>query len=660
MKSKISMLARILILLIILLSLTGGLKNSVQAATCTWLGSTPSWSIPANWSCGHVPTTGDDIIIPSTGINPVMELTNIDANTMNLEAGAVLTVNASSYSPTIWASNFSNDGEIVINGVNPGSYGLEINSPAFTNNGTITINAGYLSLVRGGTHTGSFVGAAGTVLSFSSSWPDQIHNFTVDSLIQVPITILAGNGSTVNILGEYSPGLVLDDQSRLSIMATTTVNLDTEDVLMPVEVSAYGTLYLPDTPLDVEQLAVGYGGLVTNTQTLNIIDTLELKGGTLSGSGTIIVPVTADTFTILGGGTISGKSLQNNITANWNSGNMTLSNSAVLLNNGTFNAINTTTITGSSPAEFVNNGVFDKKTSCTTTTMNIPFTNNNSIEITAGELIFQQGIQSETSFEINLGSGTLDPGETLTLGASDSLIGSGTLSSNLVNGGSVSPGASPGTINVSGNYTQNVTGVLEMELGGTTAGTEYDQLVVSGSAALDGTLQVSLDNSFNPVLGDSFTLMTYASSTGSFSTTNLPITLGEGLHWEIDQQDTALVLRVVSEGWSISGTVNYIGDESFNPVSVALFLDPGSGPVETIISTSTNGLYDYTFSDVPDGTYYLGALMDLNGNHQPDPDEPFAWYGDPTEVVVDGADVENINFTLDDPGYEIFLPMILN
>jgi hypothetical protein len=546
MKSKISTLARILILLIILLSLTGGLKNTVQAATCTWLGSTPSWSIPANWSCGHVPTTGDDITIPSTGINPIMELTNIDANTMNLEAGAVLTVNASSYSPTIWASSFTNDGEIVINGVNPGSYGLEINSPAFTNNGTITINAGYLSLVRGGSHNGSFVGESGTVLSFSNSWPNQTWNFTGDSLIQVPITILAGNGSTVNIMGEFSPGMVMDDDSRLTLMSNTTVNLDTEDVLLPVEIQSYGTLYLPNIALDIQQLEIGFGGLVTNTQTLNIINSLALKGGTLSGSGTIIVPVTADTFTIAGGGTISGKLLQNNSTANWNSGNMTLSNSAVLVNNGTFNANNTTTMTGSSPAEFVNNGVFDKKTSGTTTTMNIPFTNNNSIEITAGELIFQQGIQSETSFEINLGSGTLDPGETLTLGAGDNLIGSGTLSSNLVNGGSVSPGNSPGTISVDGAFTQSSTGTLEIELGGTTPGTEFDQLVISGLATLDGTLEVLLIDNFTPILGDSFTLMTYASQSGSFSTINLP-ELTSGLTWEMSFADTELLLTVVEE-----------------------------------------------------------------------------------------------------------------
>jgi hypothetical protein len=71
---------------------------------------------------------------------------------------------------------------------------------------------------------------------------------------------------------------------------------------------------------------------------------------------------------------------------------------------------------------------------------------------------------------INLGDGSLNPGETLALEAGALLVGSGTLSSNLVNGGTDSPGASPGIITVDGNYTQESGGILEIELGGDQAG----------------------------------------------------------------------------------------------------------------------------------------------------------------------------------------------
>jgi hypothetical protein len=50
------------------------------------------------------------------------------------------------------------------------------------------------------------------------------------------------------------------------------------------------------------------------------------------------------------------------------------------------------------------------------------------------------------------------------------------------------------TLVITGDYTQTANGVLNIELGGPNAGTDYDQLVVSGQALLAGTLNVSLIN----------------------------------------------------------------------------------------------------------------------------------------------------------------------
>jgi len=61
---------------------------------------------------------------------------------------------------------------------------------------------------------------------------------------------------------------------------------------------------------------------------------------------------------------------------------------------------------------------------------------------------------------INLVDGSLNPGETQTLESGALLVGSGSLSRNLVNGGTVGPGASPGIITVDGNYTQESDGIL--------------------------------------------------------------------------------------------------------------------------------------------------------------------------------------------------------
>ena len=56
-----------------------------------------------------------------------------------------------------------------------------------------------------------------------------------------------------------------------------------------------------------------------------------------------------------------------------------------------------------------------------------------------------------------------------------------------------------------------------VNIGGTTAGTDYDQIVVAGDADLGGTLEIVLTGGFTPGVGDIFEVITYGSATGVFS-----------------------------------------------------------------------------------------------------------------------------------------------
>jgi autotransporter-associated beta strand protein len=87
------------------------------------------------------------------------------------------------------------------------------------------------------------------------------------------------------------------------------------------------------------------------------------------------------------------------------------------------------------------------------------------------------------------------------------LGGTGTVATILVSSGStVSPGASPGILNSSNFTFSSGIATFSIELNGTTPGTGYDQLNVTGTVALNGlTLNVSLG--FTPALGDSFTII---------------------------------------------------------------------------------------------------------------------------------------------------------
>ncbi|MCG8511571.1 MAG: dockerin type I domain-containing protein, partial [Rhodospirillales bacterium] len=92
------------------------------------------------------------------------------------------------------------------------------------------------------------------------------------------------------------------------------------------------------------------------------------------------------------------------------------------------------------------------------------------------------------------------------------LMGHGTVAGDVTNNaGSVAPGASVGLLTVDGDFTQNRYGSLEIELASAgTAGTDYDQLVVSGNVFLSGELIVDLTDGFTPDNADTFTILTAA------------------------------------------------------------------------------------------------------------------------------------------------------
>ncbi|HLF98665.1 MAG TPA: filamentous hemagglutinin N-terminal domain-containing protein [Methylococcaceae bacterium] len=137
---------------------------------------------------------------------------------------------------------------------------------------------------------------------------------------------------------------------------------------------------------------------------------------------------------------------------------------------------------------------------------------------------------------ITLGSFTnnglmlLDGGAVLNPGApglfknaqSGVLGGTGTIASDLLNEGTLSPGHSPGTLNITGNLILGPTSTLNIELGGNQQGLSYDLINVSGTAALDGTLNIGLFGNFLPLLGANFDVINYSSATGSFAQVNSP------------------------------------------------------------------------------------------------------------------------------------------
>lgn len=108
-------------------------------------------------------------------------------------------------------------------------------------------------------------------------------------------------------------------------------------------------------------------------------------------------------------------------------------------------------------------------------------------------------------------------------------------------GGTLAPGHSPGILTVNGNYVQKSGGVLNVEIGGPAPGSGFDQVAVSGSATVDGALNLSLVNGYRPVVGQQFAILTSSSETGNFATIN-----SSGFTVRSDASNAGIVLTVTS------------------------------------------------------------------------------------------------------------------
>lgn len=58
-----------------------------------------------------------------------------------------------------------------------------------------------------------------------------------------------------------------------------------------------------------------------------------------------------------------------------------------------------------------------------------------------------------------------------------------------------------------GNYDQLAGSLLSLEIGGLIAGTQYDQLIVTGNLNLAGMVEVTFLNEFQPRVGDTFDIL---------------------------------------------------------------------------------------------------------------------------------------------------------
>ncbi|HZZ26912.1 MAG TPA: family 43 glycosylhydrolase [Pirellulales bacterium] len=128
-----------------------------------------------------------------------------------------------------------------------------------------------------------------------------------------------------------------------------------------------------------------------------------------------------------------------------------------------------------------------------------------------------------------LGSVTVNSGGTLQ--GAGSVGGLVTVKS----GGVLAPGNSLGAITF-GSLALNSGAQTNIEIGGTTRGSQYDAVLSNGAVSLNGSLTVSLINNFSPAPGvaTSFDLLDWGTLSGRFSSTQLP-SLTTPMGWDLSQ-----------------------------------------------------------------------------------------------------------------------------
>jgi len=165
-----------------------------------------------------------------------------------------------------------------------------------------------------------------------------------------------------------------------------------------------------------------------------------------------------------------------------NAANLTLTGTAAKILDGANNAL----------AGFNNNtGTFALSGGATLTTASSNFTNSGKVTIAKGTTLTVGG--TGHSYSQTAGTTTVDGTLTDTGAAGISLTGgtiqgAGALKTNVSNGATVNVGdaGKAGLLSITGTYTQLSTGTMNVSIGGTTVGTQYSQLKITGTASLGG------------------------------------------------------------------------------------------------------------------------------------------------------------------------------
>ncbi len=466
-----------------------------------------------NMTNGTIENNGQFIFTP-TGGGGIYNVT-LSGGTFNNNAGGTLINNATAVSP--WGDNesylrntvFTNNGTILANGVSLNIF--PTTSPVI--NGTVTVAAGgQVKLGIPSTTTtissSAVINGAGTVYFFEGNHQVNTASYQVagtsigqtfsaaNVYFNAPSVALNYVYMTSGVLGGAATKLIKDDMVFISgqITGGPISNTDTSVIHYGAGNTNLGAMNTAFTNNGVVEVSPYHPGCCS-------YPVINLAGGSITNNGT---------FNVTGSGGIRYVGISNGTFTN---------NAGAVINSNVGDVAFGEPSFRMQPADFTNNGTINVLRNI----MELGnFTVGGEINVSPNTVLRSTGTITFNGSLINNNGNITAPFDFINA-AAKTLKGNGTFSSNFVlnNAATVAPGSSPGILTVAGNYTQG-DATLNIEISGTSPGTGYDRLAVTGTAAISGTLNATELPGFDAQGVTTLDIITAGSVTGTFSQVNLP------------------------------------------------------------------------------------------------------------------------------------------
>jgi hypothetical protein len=376
--------------------------------------------------------------------------------------------------------------------------------------------------------------------------PSNPASFTINSLtiegVSFPTVLNVYNSGDLTVLSalDVRPKGYLNVFRNGIVRAFGPVTVDNGgSVSVGTKSESTGTLEIDDTMTLNNIGADIYGNLVLNGTLQGSALVRLFDGAALTGIGGII-NLTSPGYLLFWGNPALGGVLTNQGEVRWANAadstisfdDLTFTNDGLFLYNGYSGLVTGTVNTTSGTSSFVNNGMVQVDNYSTgILNFDVPFTNNSSGTVYGHNIGFGSSFTNEAGGTLQ-GWGPFDfSGATVN------------------NNGTIDPtfwfSTTTNQMLITGDFPLGVSSTSLIEI-------EYypgsdDKLVISGAATLGGNLDVSLINSYIPLLGHSMEILSAASVSGTFATENLP-TLDSGLTWYVHYNSTNVCLEVVEPG----------------------------------------------------------------------------------------------------------------